>query len=202
MRTEMTRMTMLGVWLAAGAAFAQAPEVTAAVEEPARFRAGLSVASGTFVGGLTPELSVAARAGAQLTRRWALLGELGVTYGWPREAGTLLGFGHAAVLGEATFADRYFVGAGPVLAYGVWSAPSGATSASAAAGLFPGLDLRLGVGFGSRSDSGRRHQLTLGLDFKLLYSGSTVSATNASSPAHVGPGVGGSLVVFVGYEAK
>jgi hypothetical protein len=183
-------------------ALAQVPELAAAPDEAARFRGGVSLATGIFLAGATPELDLTAQAGVQLTRRWALLGEAGLTWGLPREAGTYLTYGHVGALAEATFADRYFIGAGPLVAFGLWSAPTSTDAASAAAGLFPGLDLRLGVGFGSRDESGRRHQFTVGLDAKLMIAGAAVSASSASAPATIGPGLGTSLILFLGYQAK
>ncbi len=198
----MSTTMSLALLLATHSALAQVPEVAATPDEAARLRAGVSLATGVFLAGATPELDLTARAGVQLTRRWALVGEAGLTWGLPKETGTFLAYGHLGVLAEATFADRYFIAAGPLVAFGLWSAPTGTASASAAAGLFPGVDLRLGAGFGSRDDSGRRHQFTVGLDAKLMIAGAAVSASSATAPATIGPGLGTSLILFLGYEAK
>ena len=102
----MSTSMMLGLLMVAQSVVAQVPEVSTAVEEKARFRAGVSLASGVFVAGLTPELGLTARAGVQVDRRWALLGEVGFVLGLPREQYTRLGYGHVALIGEATFADQ------------------------------------------------------------------------------------------------
>lgn len=198
----MSTTMSLALVLFTRSALAQVSEVTAAPDEVARFRGGVSLATGIFLAGVTPELDLTAQAGVQLTPRWALVGEAGLTWGLPREAGTRVAYAHLEALAEATFAHRYFIGVGPLIAFGLWSAPSGTSSASAAAGLFPGLDLRIGAGFGSRDDSGRRHQFTVGLDAKLMIAAAAVSASSASAPATIGPGLGTSLILFLGYQAK
>ncbi len=65
-----------------------------------------------------------------------------MTLGLPEEPSTYLAYGHVGALAEATFADWYFFGAGPLLAFGLWLAPTGTASASTAAGHFPGLEWR------------------------------------------------------------
>lgn len=90
---------------------------------------------------------------------------------------TALSYYYFGAIAELMFGNLFYVGAGPVLANGALAgvSASGGTSGAqvttvVAAGLKPGLDVRLGLGFGrQRPPSFRRGGFNLGLDALILF---------------------------------
>lgn len=101
-----------------------------------------------------------------------------------------VGYGFVGAVAELIFGDLFYVGGGPVVGFGgyglagVAAGTSGASvTAAAAGGAAPGLDIRLGLGFGRPHDppSFRRGGFNLGLTGKLLFHTSTaVTRVDAS----------------------
>lgn len=174
-----------------------------------RLRMGLGVSGGEFVPGSFFDLGIAGRPGFTLGEWLAAFVDLGYEGGihvGGATSGAALGLGHIGALAELTLFNFLFVAAGPVMASGNWTAvsadASGNASVTAGSFLFPGIDLRAGLGFGSHADSGRRQQVTLTLDAKFLFT--KVSAvTGAGSLSKVGDNVTGlAVTVALGWDAK
>lgn len=154
-----------------------------------RFRWGLGLAGGTFfpIGSSVPQSGVhfgfEARFGYQASSSFAVYLNLALAGGFSASfsdtlvGASLIGYGAAGLLGELTVADRFFLALGPVLGGGGWLGASGQGSLSGAAagayviagGTLPGVDLKVGFGFGDPDASGRRNQFTLGLDLLTLF---------------------------------
>jgi hypothetical protein len=95
-------------------------------------------------------------------------------------------------MAELMLGDLFFVGAGPVIAQGGYAGSSvGASGAGiaqvsniASVGFKPGLDVRLGLQFGSKNpQTHRRGGFSLGLDvMTLLHPNSTITTFRADGP--------------------
>lgn len=128
------------------------------------------------------------RAGYQfsniLSAYGVLGGTVGVGFGWnapgdPTPAAHFSGLSHLYVgaIGELVFGDSFYVGGGVIGASGTLVNFTGAASSgvvestsTVAAGFIPGIDLRLGFGFGSaRAPSFRRGGFNIGLDARMLF---------------------------------
>lgn len=103
-----------------------------------------------------------------------------------------VGYAYVGAVAELMLADIFYVGGGPVVGFGgyglagVAASTAGAASVTAAAagGAAPGLDVRLGLGFGgSRGPpSFRRGGFNLGLTGKMLFHTNTaVTRVDASA---------------------
>jgi hypothetical protein len=167
----------LKIWLALFA-FAAASSESAAFAEPStaaaesasspvstmRFRGGIGgffavgvPGRGFFAGGIQGRLGVQFNDLIALYAEPELLGGGG--------GGGVLGLVGVSPLVELTVKDRYYLGAGPCVMYGVYAANTG----NVEPGIVPGAKLKLGVGFGGRSSS-TREQFTIGADARVLQS--------------------------------
>ncbi|NUP08038.1 MAG: hypothetical protein HOW73_18485 [Polyangiaceae bacterium] len=193
------------------------------VEDPGRFRGGVSGLVGVFVPGPVVQLGVEGRLGYQINDLMAVYGDLGTHAGFGINVGaseegasTSVSFGggiYWSALFEVTLEDVFFVGVGPTLLYGSFvsvdqyaSVDSATQSVSAFSGLLPGLKLRLGVGFGKETP-GRRKQFTLAAQCSMLFGQSyevrqSASGSSVDQSASAGVAVGFLPMLALGYDAK
>lgn len=127
-------------------------------------------------------------------------------------------YGYVGAVAELIFGDLFYVGGGPVVGFGGYAlggvsagAGQAAVTAAVATGAAPGLDIRLGLGFGRPHDapSFRRGGFNLGLAGKLLFHPNTAVARVDANGNSVGASGGqGELtvtftpMVTLGYDGR
>lgn len=194
-----------------------------------RFRWGISGGAGTFIPGPLFSLGAEARAGWQFNRIFSLYGSFGGNVGF-MIAGSLdptmgsLNVGADAyyafgVQAEAVFQDMLFVAGGPHLVRGGWAfvgqsidAAGGISQRAYAAGggFMPGVNLKVGLGLGSRNEkTGRRNQFTIALDTMFLFAPDTVTGSQVvnmngiSQQVEVrGLALGVAPVIMLGFDGR
>lgn len=192
-------------------------------EDGPRFRGGVSGSIGAFVPGPIVMLGAEGRFGYQIDDMLAVYGGINAMAGLgfgvgSDEDGTSATISAGAAVGvhamfEATFADVFFVAAGPQLLYGSFvseslytDGASAGTEASVFYGPMPGLKFRVGVGFGSDAPS-RRKQFTIAFDGSVVF-GEHIRVeerTNGSSGTVAvsdGIAVGFLPTLSLGFDAK
>jgi hypothetical protein len=132
---------------------------------------------------------------------------------------TLLSYYYFGALAELMFGNLFYVAAGPVVANGVYATALVGASADGraevknvtAVGVKPGIDVRLGLGFGRQNPTTfRRGGFNLGLDAMILFHPNSVITTvtaDANGNAGVGVttnGLTASVVpmLTLGYESR
>lgn len=181
------RALVLLVSFASLSAFAQ-PADAPAIDPGGRVRWGISGNLGWHVPQSAFTLGLEGRAGYQVGNMLSLYGVLGFTGGLG-VGGTIntqgasitatgLIYGYLGALAELMFGDRFFLAGGPVLALGTLAGVTTAGNSSGqgqlitswAVGLKPGVDVRLGVGFGrvKGPPTFRRGGFNLALDALIL----------------------------------
>lgn len=121
-----------------------APPVDAPEPSSARFRGGVGILGGVSFRGPGAAVGLQGRFGAQFNDMLALYLEPEVLGGGG--SGGVLGLVALTPVFEATFADRFFVGAGPCLQFGAYASNTG----NVEAGLVPGAKLKLGAASAAR----------------------------------------------------
>jgi hypothetical protein len=192
-----------------------------------RFRWGVDGQAGYFLPVKILDWGASARFGAQLNDTFGVFLDLGYLFGIGIGGSVssngasiklaTLSFWQIGVMGEASLGDRFFIAAGPMLFSGGWTAVSQSADSSGnvsqnvvAAGdnVLPGLDLRIGVGFGSRQSNGRKAGFNISLDTKLLYAPVTsvsqsVSGSSVNQSVKVGDHqLGITPMLMLGYDAR
>lgn len=158
-------------------------------EEQGRVRWGVNAQLGLFLPQTAVMIGAQGRVGYQFSRLLAIYGDIGANVGFGiggsvSRSGAVQGsinivtYWKLAALAELTLGDHFNVAAGPLIASGAWAGISAGADASGSAnqttvvagGWMPGLDARLGFGFGSRNpNTGRRSGFNIGLDFVVLF---------------------------------
>jgi hypothetical protein len=145
----------------------------------------VGLVGGTMPLGAPLGFGLQGRLGWQFSDRLAVYGEPEIFFGFPvgrsAHGGPLAGGFSPEV--ELTFDDTFFVAAGPTLLVGA----SSPTADERGRGVIPGAKLRVGAGFGSTRAT-RRHQLTLAIEPRLLFSPES--------------GAAGLFTLALGYDAK
>ena len=194
-------------------------------ENAGRFRGGVSGNLGAFVPGPIVLLGAEGRFGYQINDMLAAYGGIGAMAGLGFGVGVsdtggsgTISLGAALAFNamfEATFANVFFVAAGPQILWGsfvsesIYADTQAATgvTASVFSGILPGLKARIGVGFGKEQPS-RRKQFTLAFDASLMF-GQRYLVVNNVTPngeANVlvedGIAVGFIPALSLGFDAK
>jgi hypothetical protein len=179
---------------------AAAPSVEAApsvplppVHEPfVRIRAGADGAPAIFAPGVSYGANFSGRIGVQLRRMWGLYADVGGGFGFGGSISAGTGGGGVAinvadywrlsVMAEADIGRYFFIALGPGVCGCTWGSVqevatmNGAQQAAyVAAGYFPELTARIGVGFGKT-----RHRFTLALENMVTFGKMTSVSQNAS----------------------
>lgn len=194
-----------------------------------RVRWGLGAGLGTFIPATMVTFKAEGRVGYQVSQLFSAYAIAGGTAGLGLGVDTSIqgaSFSLSATyhyylgaLAEVIFGDLFFVGAGPVLANGVWGGvgAKGTSNGVAeitsifASGWMPALDLRLGLGFGKPKGTGRRSQFSLTLEGMVLFSPNSVytrvraDGPNGTAGAEVkenGLAVGVVPTLMFGYDGR
>lgn len=172
---------------------AVAPPVEPAHEPFVRVRAGANGAPAVFAPGVSYGANFSGRIGVQMKRMWGLYADVGGGFGFGGSISAGTGGGGVAinvadywrlsVMAEADIGRYFFVALGPGVCGCTWgSVQQIATSQGAqqaayvAAGYFPELTARVGVGFGKT-----RHKFTLALENMVTFGKMTSVSQNASA---------------------
>jgi hypothetical protein len=193
-----------------------------------RFRGGVSGNIGAFLPPPIFQIGASGRLGYQINDLFAVYGGFGAQAGFGVNVGvsddsasTSVSFGggvFAEAIFEATLADVFFVGAGPMIFYGAFVSVDQAVSTngntataeehvSSFSGALPGIKIRTGVGFGKNRPD-RRKQFTLAADLAILfgerYSAGVTGSSNGNAGAYVRDGVAVGILpmLSLGYDAK
>lgn len=183
-------------------------------DEGGRMRFGGSLGIGWHIPSPALVFGGEARVGWQFSRMFSLFGAFGGSAGLGFGVSlpdslkgasvsiTAISYYYFAAIAELVFGDRFYVGGGPVLASGAYvgatvaaDASTGATGSVAtttAVGFKPGLDLRLGLGFGRPNPAHhlRRWGFNLGIDaLILLHPNALITTVSADSNGNAGVGV-------------
>jgi hypothetical protein len=152
-------------------------------------------------------------AGAQITPMWGAYARVGysASIGFGISGGANGGSLSVSAAGlwlvganaEVALGDTFFIAAGPQVGLGGWtrvgvaaSTTGGGVSALVASGPMPGLDVKLGLGFGKPDRmTKRRGQFTIALDLSMLYATNVVDA-NVMGMAGQGGASAGVAVSF------
>ncbi len=163
-----------------------------AVDRGGRVRWGTSFNLGWHLPYHAFGLGLEVHLGWQFSRVFSLYGTLGGHLGLglgvdtggnqTRVDARLIFHGITAAIAEVMLGDRFYLGAGPALAFGLFgmaglsaSRDEGTVTAVGAYGVKPGVDLRLGLGFGrGRAPGFRRGGFNIGIDALLLFHPNTV----------------------------
>jgi hypothetical protein len=163
------------------------------VREPlVRIRAGADGAPALFVPGISYGANFSGRIGVQLKRMWGVYADIGGGFGFGGSISASTGGGGVAInvadywrltfMAEADIGRLFFVALGPGVCGCTWgSVEQVATSMGAsqaayiAAGYFPEVTARIGVGFGKT-----RHRFTLALENMVTFGKMTSVSQNAS----------------------
>ncbi len=165
------------------------PAMDAPLEDPGgRVRWGVSGNLGWHAPQSAFTIGAEGRIGYQVSNMFAAYAVVGATAGFGIGAQvsvsgasasiTALSYYYLGAIAELMFADLFYVGGGPVIANGGLVGVSGSATSSgnseaiaiAHVGAMPGLDLRLGLGFGrARAPSFRRGGFNLGIDALILF---------------------------------
>jgi hypothetical protein len=175
-------------------------------EEEGRIRWGVNAQLGVFLPQTAVMFGAQGRVGYQFSSLLAVYGDIGADVGIgiggsvsPSGATSasinIVTYWKLAALAELTLGDHFNVAAGPLIASGAWAGISAAASNSGATqstvvagGWMPGVDARLGFGFGSKNPhTGRRSGFNIGLDFVVLFSPNSLYT-------HTEAGAGGASV--------
>ena len=194
-------------------------------ENAGRFRGGVSGNLGAFVPGPIVLLGAEGRFGYQINDMLAAYGGIGAMAGIGFGVGVSDTGGSGTVsLGaalafnamfEATFANVFFVAAGPQILWGsfvsesIYADTQAATgvTASVFSGILPGLKARIGVGFGKEQPS-RRKQFTLAFDASLMFGERYLVVDNVTPTGEAnvlvkdGIAVGFIPALSLGFDAK
>jgi hypothetical protein len=197
-------------------------------ESAGRVRWGVNAQLGTLIPGPMVAFGVDGRVGWTFNRMFALYGTFGYAAGawiggsFSGSGGSVtasgLGNWYLGVNGEMNLGDLFFVAAGPGIGSGGWatvgvgadSSGSATQRATAASGILPSLDLKLGFGFGKRNpETGRRGGFTLGIDARLLFAPNSVFAEQSASGGGAsqtvetrGMAVGLVPMLMLGYDSR
>jgi hypothetical protein len=94
---------------------------------------------------------------------------------------------------ELSLGNMLFLAGGPQVGIGGWTrarltgnASGGEVQVVTSTGLQPGLDFKLGLGFGRANASGRRPQFVLALDLSFLYASNVVDVSAMGSAQGAG----------------
>lgn len=167
---------------------AVAPVADAPVEDPGgRVRWGVSAGLGWHLPQSAFTVGAEGRIGYQISNMFGAYAVIGGTGGFGIGGSvsgsgasvsiTALSYWYLGGIAELMLGNLFYVGGGPVLANGALAGVSTSASTSGAsvttvvaAGWKPGLDLRLGLGFGKpRPGSFRRGGFNLGVDALILF---------------------------------
>ncbi len=207
-------------------AAAPAPAPKSSGPLPGRWRAGASVGGGTFFPG--PMINF----GGEIRGGWEFTDMLGVYLTLGRGSGLWLGGGYNngtvtesisavgywefGVEGELLLGNHFYIALGPKVVDGGWGflTQSGGTSgasqtAGAVSGWFPGVEGKLGLGFGKPNpETGRRMGFTMYLDALVVFGGGGVkisqSGGTGGASQNVAPlgGVGIAPMLMFGFETR
>lgn len=219
----MFRALLAGALVSGSVAFAQAAPVDA--PSVGRVRWGVSGGPGTFLPGPLIAFNAEGRIGWQVNRLFGAFLSLGAHAGFglggglspdARNASAGVGadsFWYLGAIAELMLADLFFVAGGPLLARGGWAFVTQTADANgaitqnalAAGGFMPGLDLKLGVGFGQPQRSGRRSQFSLAADVMLVFAPNAVlgqQSVNGQAVDVRGTAIGVAPMLMFGYDAR
>jgi hypothetical protein len=170
-----------------------APPVEPAHQPFVRIRAGADGAPAIFAPGVSYGANFSGRIGVQLKHMWGLYADVGGGFGFGGSISANAGGGgvsinvadywRLSVMAEADIGRYFFVALGPGVCGCTWgnvqqiaSSQGGEQAAYVAAGYFPELTARVGVGFGKT-----RHRFTLALENMVAFGKMTSISQNASA---------------------
>ncbi len=164
-----------------------APPVEDDAADHGRVRWGINAQLGGFIPPAAALIGIEGRIGYQANRFLGVYADLGANAGFgvgASQSDTQVAGGISAVaywyvgaMAELSLTNFLHLAAGPVVGSGGWAGIAGtATSAGqasveavAAAGFMPGLNLKVGLGFGApKPHTGRRSQFNLGFNLLML----------------------------------
>jgi hypothetical protein len=192
-----------------------APAVTPTTPEEAPYKPGFRAGGAVGIGAFLPAPAMLSfhlfdlHAGAQITPMWGAYARVGysASIGFGISGGAVSVSAAALFLvganAEVALGDTFFIAAGPQVGLGAWtrvgvaaSTTGGGVSALVATGPMPGLDVKVGVGFGKPDRmTKRRGQFTIALDLSMLYATNVVDA-NVMGMAGQGGASAGVAVSF------
>jgi hypothetical protein len=179
---------------------AAAPTTTPDVPDEPPYKPGFRAGGAVGIGAFLPAPAMLSfhlfdlHAGAQITQMWGAYARVGysASIGFGISGGANGGAVSVSAAGlflvganaEVALGDTFFIAAGPQVGFGGWtrvgvaaSTTGGGVTALLATGPMPGLDVKVGVGFGKPDRmTKRRGQFTIALDLSMLYATNVVDA--------------------------